>query len=270
MVKIDKWEQYLTLIKNEEIAQLLPETLGFSLQEELWNFVDRYQTVILKPRLGNQGKKIFKITELEKDKFEIHYLNSKKVFIGKDQAYAYVQKNKAPRPYIVQRYIPLANVQGRPIDIRVIVQKQKNSNDWVVTGKVAKLAGKGFFVTNNTISGGSVLPIAEAIKKSNIHILDEDIEKLVSEIERITLLTTNTLETLYQNRSIYGFDIGIDSDGHIWIIEGNLSPSFSHFYKLKDKKMFNTIKKLYRGKISRKFGGKNKKMRRVKIKKKRM
>jgi|APAga8741243855_1050100.scaffolds.fasta_scaffold06669_2 glutathione synthase/RimK-type ligase-like ATP-grasp enzyme len=239
-----KWKKYLTLKKNKEVARHLPKTIRFSLEEKLWNFVEKYHAVIIKPCLGSRGKNILKITALESDKFKIHYLNRKQEFIGKDSAYAYLQKTKAPTPYIVQRYIPLANIQGHPFDIRVIVQKQKNTNEWVVTGKVAKLAGKGFFVTNNKLSGGTALPVAEAIEASNIHKSYKNSEKLVSELERIALLATKTLEERNQGRHIYGFDMGIDSDGHIWIIEANLKPMLSHFFKLQDKTMYHTIKEL--------------------------
>jgi glutathione synthase/RimK-type ligase-like ATP-grasp enzyme len=244
----DKWEKYSTLIKNKELEKHLPETMRFSTEKELWDFVDKYPSVILKPIIGSRGRKIFKVSAVESDKFEIHYLNYRSEFIGRYNAYAYFKKNKAPRrTYLAQRYISLANIQGRPIDIRVIVQKQKNSNNWVVTGKVAKLAGQGFFVTNNQLSSGAVLPVAEAIKASNIHKADDNDEKLVSELERIALLATKTLEPLYQGHRIYGFDMGIDSDGHIWIIEANLNPSLSHFMKLQDKTMFHTIKKMRKG-----------------------
>ncbi|WHY77828.1 YheC/YheD family protein [Neobacillus sp. WH10] len=261
MPKWDKWNKYLTLIKNKELEMHLPETMRVSTEKELWDFTDKYPSVILKPVMGSRGRKIFKVSALESDKVEIHYLNSTKEFVGKYHAYSYFKKKKAPRrTYLAQRYISLANIQGRPFDLRVIVQKKKNSNNWVVTGKVAKLAGQGFFVTNNQLSSGSVLPVVEAIKASNIHIEDGNGEKLVSELERIALLATKTLEPLYEGHRIYGFDMGIDSDGHIWIIEANLNPALSHFYKLQDKTMYHTIRKMRGGKIL--------KVRRVKKRKK--
>ncbi|NHM31141.1 YheC/YheD family protein [Neobacillus terrae] len=243
----DKWEKYSTLIKNKELEKHLPETTRFSTEKELWDFVYRYPSVILKPIDGSRGRKIFKVSEVESDKFEIHYLNSREVFIGRNYAYSYFKNKKAPRrTYLAQRYISLANIQGCPFDIRVIVQKQKNSNNWIVTGKAAKLAGQGFFVTNNNnqLRSGSILPVAEAIKASNIHKVDDNGEKLVSELERIALLATKTLEPIYQGHPIYGFDMGIDSDGHIWIIEANLNPGLSYFLKLADKTMYYTIKKM--------------------------
>jgi len=242
--KYNKWVQYLTFKKNKQVAQHIPKTKKFLLAEDLWNLVEKYHTVIIKPRKGSRGKNIFKINALESDKFEIHYLNSKRKFIDKDSAYIYLQKTKSPRPYIVQRYIPLANINGHPFDIRVVVQKQKNGNGWVVTGKVAKLAGKGFFVTNNALSRGSALPVTEAIEASNIHKSYKDSKELVSELERIVLIAVKTLEKRFHWRHIYGFDMGIDSDGHIWIIEANSKPILSHFRKLPDKTMYHTIKEL--------------------------
>ncbi|GHH99690.1 YheC/YheD family protein [Neobacillus kokaensis] len=252
MLRVSKWDKYIFLKNNEEVERHLPKTINFSSQEELWDFVKEHHTVVIKPRSGNKGKSIFKITALESDEIEIHYLNRKRKFSNKDSAFAYLQKAKAPKHYIAQSYIPLANIQGYPFDIRVVVQRPINANEWVVTGKVAKLAGNGFFVTNTALSRGSLLPIAEAIKASNIHTSDENSEKLISELERITLLAVKSLEELNPGHRIYGFDIGIDSDGYIWIIEANVYPALSHFSKLQDKTMYHKIRKMLggnRGKI---------------------
>ena len=84
------------------------------------------------------------------------------------------------------------------------------------------------------------MPVVEAIKASNIH----NPEKLVSELERIALLAVKISDEFFQGHPIYGLDMGIDRNGHIWIIEVNLSPSLSHFFKLQDKTMYHKIKKL--------------------------
>ncbi|MBM7661367.1 glutathione synthase/RimK-type ligase-like ATP-grasp enzyme [Bacillus mesophilus] len=246
-MKWNKWKKYITLRKNKRVVPHLPKTIRFSSKQKLWNFVKEHQTVIIKPRAGSRGRKIYKITSRESDNVEIHYLSRKNHFTDMDSAHAHLKEEiKKTSSYIVQEYIPLATVQGRPFDIRVIVQKQKHTNKWIVTGKVAKLAGEDFFVTNNRLSKGKVLPVTKAIKASNIYESKRNSKVLVSELERISLLAAKTLEGFYSSNNIFGLDMAIDRDGHIWIIEANLKPLLSHFSKLKNKKMYRKIKKLKR------------------------
>lgn len=39
-----------------------------------------------------------------------------------------------------------------------------------------------------------------------------------------------------------GFDMGIDQEGEIWIIEANLTPNIAMFNKVEDKSAYELIK----------------------------
>jgi D-alanine-D-alanine ligase-like ATP-grasp enzyme len=41
--------------------------------------------------------------------------------------------------------------------------------------------------------------------------------------------------------------MGLDQNGHIWIIEANRSPMMSHFRKIKDKTMYHRIVEYKKG-----------------------
>ncbi|MBS4194942.1 YheC/YheD family protein [Lederbergia citri] len=243
----NKWKKYSILKENEALHSHLPDTRKFS-ESTLWDIVDKESKVILKPSGGFKGRNIYKLSSLGDDKYEIHYKDRKDLFIGRDQTYAYLEEKMGSRNYLIQSYISLLKINQSPLDIRVIVQKCEDSGLWIVTGKVAKLAGDGFFVTNNGLSGGTTLPIEKAIHESLLVIPDNNLNSLLSEIDRITLLATDSLGRYYKKQRIFGFDIGLDTHGHIWIIEANLRPSMSHFYKLKDKTMYWKIKNFHKNK----------------------
>ena len=61
----------------------------------------------------------------------------------------------------------LATKNGRPFDLRVMVQRHPNAH-WQVTGMLAKVAGKGFIVTNIRRSGGKVVTVENAIRHSEL------------------------------------------------------------------------------------------------------
>jgi hypothetical protein len=112
-----------------------------------------------------------------------------------------------------------------------------------VTGKVAKVAGADYVVTNIRRSGGTVVTVETAIKNSSIEGISQ--WSILSEIERTALLSSRILSQskLYSNQRIFGFDMGVDQNGHVWIIEANLKPMLSHFRKLKDQTMYRRILK---------------------------
>jgi D-alanine-D-alanine ligase-like ATP-grasp enzyme len=69
------------------------------------------------------------------------------------------------------------------------------------------------------------------------------------EISRVALLTAQKLSgsKYYKNQLIYGFDMGLDRNGRVWVIEANLKPMLSHFRKLADKSMYRRILEYKKG-----------------------
>ncbi|MEH7343293.1 YheC/YheD family protein [Bacillus sp. JJ1532] len=239
----NKWTKYSIMMENKALQNHLPETSNFS-ESGLWDLVDKYSTVILKPSSGKRGRNIFKLSSLGEGRYEIHYEDKIDLFFGRNKTIDYLNNKIDFRSYLIQRFIPLLTINGSPFDMRVITQRYNDSNTWFVTGKVAKVAGKGFIVTNNELSGGSVLHVKQAIQNSHLTNSPDKIDFLLSEIDRVALLGTNCLAGYYKEKCIFGFDIGIDQLGHIWIIEGNSRPSLSHFYKLGDKATYRTIREI--------------------------
>nr|WP_245552991.1 YheC/YheD family protein [Brevibacillus massiliensis] len=142
------------------------------------------------------------------------------------------------RPCLIQRRIHLAEVNGRPFDVRVMVQRPAGSA-WKVTGKLAKVAGPGFIITNTARSRGRVLPLHTALNHSSVK--SPNPAQLAKKIDRISLRSAAQLQSGYRWLSMVGMDVGVDKQGNVWIIEANFSPALSLFRKLKDKSMYWTI-----------------------------
>ncbi|WP_335437160.1 YheC/YheD family protein [Neobacillus drentensis] len=51
-----------------------------------------------------------------------------------------MEKKFKRKPYIVQEEIPLASIDECPLDIRVMVQRKRGSQEWHVTGRAVKVA----------------------------------------------------------------------------------------------------------------------------------
>lgn len=243
-LKRHKWHNYRILKRSEELAPHMPKTRRFT-QKHFFNFIDKYSRIIVKPVGGSRGYGVFKVSPVGHHYYKIHIEKKRRTKYGRKQAYQYIKRKIGSRRYMVQRYIPLAKVNNRPFDIRVIVQRRKHSSSWKVTAMVAKVAGPGYIVTNLTRSNGTALHVKTAIKHSTLRYYSAD--SLVATIKSVALKCAKRLSKYFPHHRIYGLDMGLDQDGRVWIIEANLYPAMSHFRKLKDPAMYRRIKAYKRG-----------------------
>lgn len=234
----DKLTKYRLLAKSSELAGALPKTQRLS-KNGLLALLDKYEGIIAKPLGGSGGIGVISVTAGRRNTYKIHYGTETKTIAGFPFAYAYVKRKTKGAPYLIQQKIPLAKVGGRPFDARVMVQRKKGS-DWTVTGKLAKIAGAGYIITNVARSKGKVAALPEAIRQSDIH--GSPVKRIQGRMDRIALKAARQLSKYYPIRTV-GFDVGITPNGEIWIIEANFRPVISLFLKLRDKSMYRRIKR---------------------------
>ncbi len=248
-----KWDRYSVLNEAMQIRSNLPETRLMS-EENLWELLAKYGTVILKPQAASGGVGVMVVSSEGNDRFVIQ-VKLKKQIVAKSDLYPWLTReilqDFAPfipikeidsvlaGSYIIQYRIPLAEIDGCPFDIRVMVQRKADS-PWTVTGKLAKLASSGFAITNVNL-GAVILPVEIALQR--VHALkDLPHQALLAELDRVALLATEQLHQHYQIH-VVGYDLCLDNQGKVWIIEANFSPHDHIFLELEDKTMYATIQK---------------------------
>ncbi len=239
-MRVSKWAQYKILKDDEEIAPFLPKTNKLT-ESTLWGTIEEYSQAIIKPSRGMLGRKVIQITLLDREKFTIHSEHCRIALNGRKQTYDYLKENYRTKRFIVQQKISLATIIGCPFDLRVMVQRRDNSDDWAITGKLAKVAFEGYIITN---VAKSIIPVETAIQNSCLR--DYPPQELLNEIDRAVLLTARRFQTLFPSCQMIGIDIGLDSNGKVWIIEANFKPWISLFKLLEDKTMYHTIRKFNR------------------------
>ncbi|MEH7076598.1 YheC/YheD family protein [Neobacillus drentensis] len=222
-----KWTKYQIMKDNPILVGYLPKTVILS-RGNFWELIEENEAVVIKPSGGSQGYGVVQITKIGEDSYEIHS-DRNKMICGKNGIEEFLDKEKYGRKlYLVQQKIPLATIEQCPFDIRVMVEKEVDSIEWKVTGKLAKVAKNGYFITN---IAKAILTLEQALEDSSIK--DIDIQLLNTEIDNIALLTAYELGEYYQSSRIIGLDIGLTNNGDFYIIEANLKPSRGMFKKLK-------------------------------------
>lgn len=215
--------------ENDTLAGYLPETHMLT-ETDFWRMLNQYGAVVIKPSEGSQGYGVVQVTKLREERFEIHSGNTK-IICERSGLMEFLDKEKYRRKiYIVQEKIPLSTVVDRPFDIRVMVQRQEDGNEWSVTGKLVKVAARGYFITNVS---PEIIELNAAFEKSSL-LEDVDFRVISDDLDIIAILTATQLEEYYPNSQIFGLDIGITDKGKLYIIEANLKPSWGLFKKLKE------------------------------------
>lgn len=184
---------------------------------------------MLKPCIGNYGIGIIQVSRLDEDRYAIQTENIKMIMVGEQAAWDQIEKMVQNRNYIVQQRIPLAQIEKRPFDLRIVVRRKKRNASWIVTGMFAKVAEEGYVVTNVS---SQMIPVDQAIEYS--YMKSNSTQKLIKKINKICLSAAKHLSVYYPT-NIIGFDIGLDYDAHVWIIEANFKPSMKPFLLIKYK-----------------------------------
>lgn len=236
-----KWMKYKVLRKSEELRRYLPETAWLK-ESTFWHMMNKYGQVIIKPTGSYGGHGVIRFKKTDASNYKLQDGAKKKLFRNQAEVNTYL-KRKTGKNHIVQQRIHLATVNGRPFDLRVMVQR-RSSSQWQVTGKLAKVAGAGFIVTNIRMSGGKVVSVKHAIKQSQLKSMSA--RDLLAKLDKVALKSAHQLGPSYRWVKTMGIDMAFDKEGHVWIIEVNYAPMLELFLKLKDKSIFRRIKSFHK------------------------
>lgn len=212
----DKWAKTAALLSHPGIAPHIPKTRPYT-EANLRRMLAQYGSVVIKPQRGTGGAGVAKIARVGSG-YTVTVGASKRgyrSFAGLAKA---LRRFRRGRRYLIQRRIPLATINGRPIDYRVKIVKQNGV--WTIRAIVGRLARKGLFVTN-LCRGGTQLPASVGISRS---LSPRVAAAKKRQMRSLTYTATAVLERRYPGIGQLGFDYGLDRSGKIWIFEVNTRP----------------------------------------------
>lgn len=232
-------KKHRILAGSGSIRSALPASRTLS-RENLETWLDRYRSIVVKPQGGSGGKGVMFVSAKGSGIYRVRSGSKTTTVRGRNALYRLIRSRAEGRRHLVQHKISLATVNGRPFDVRVMVQRRRRARSrWKVTAKMVRIAGRGFLITNTARSGGRVTTFPAAIRRSNIE--HPDTGALEHRINRLCLRSVRRLHGHCSSLHTVGFDIGIDRSGKPWIIEANFHPNKKLFKRLKDKTMYRRI-----------------------------
>lgn len=122
--------------------------------------------------------------------------------------------------WLVQRGVDLARFHGRSADIRILVQKDGNGQ-WLLTTAFAKVAAPGQVVTNIG-AGGSLHRLDEVLRQAVTHQRwKSTVTDVKARLTEVAFLVAEALDRTLGPLAELGLDLGLDTEGRVWLIEAN-------------------------------------------------
>lgn len=224
--------------KDQSMRAYVPETKALSVQT-LREMLNKYSMVYVKPVSGTCGNGVFRVELIRKGStrtYRYQLQRTARTFPTLELMARSLLRNIGKRPYLVQRGIHLLKHQGRPFDIRVMVQRNP-AKQWETTGIIARVASPGKIVTNYHNGGTPVRleKVLAALKRPS------QSANQARTLSRISLRAAAALSRTYPAMDSVGADIGLDRQLHPWILELNTRPDPYIFKHLHDSKTYGKI-----------------------------
>ncbi len=241
MIPSSKWSLHKFFSRNPVIRKHLPSTAVFE-KSSFIEYLNKYKTVFVKPSNKHMGKGILKVWKTDNGYQFVKERGDSVHASTMEELYQSMKQHSDTGRYIIQKGIDLAEVKGRPFDIRVMMMRNGQAR-WQYAGMLAKVAGPSSVITNVARGGGYVMSVKQALIQSKA-IEPNRVRTVIRDMIRLSHLVCRHFNK-YKYSSQIGIDFAVDQTGKLSIIEVNFDfPSHGLFAKLKDKTYFRTIKRL--------------------------
>ncbi|WP_141505579.1 YheC/YheD family protein [Paenibacillus luteus] len=238
----DKWAKTQLYQRDAILKKHLPATSRMT-KDSLLGMLQQWGMVYVKPRRGAQGYGVMR-AELNKGKgvgklghLYAYQLGTRKLSFGTYEAfYQSIAKAVKGEDYLVQKGIHLLKHQGRPFDIRVVVQRAP-CGGWEATGTLGRVAHPDKIVTNGS-QGGTIYPTAYLLRK---HTKAAERKSMLNYMDQLGVRSAKKLERAYPGIKEIGLDLAIDRRLKPWILEVNTVPDPCPFTLLEDQSMLRKI-----------------------------
>lgn len=230
--RFDKWTVYQALARFQHTNSFHPESALFSSQA-LALFLTKYPFCYVKHIRSIGGKKVCRLERA--GAFYTCKMGGSIIkrwkFSKISRLFRFLRKKFGKR-LIIQGGITLARLNGKPFDIRVLVQKDVNAR-WVISALSFRVAAPEAVVTN-VAAGAQKITLAP----------DDDLLGCgiaLDSLQHMAFKTLDALEAFYGSLGEVGLDMALDNDGKLWLLEANLQPSSSGYQKTATLGLCNQI-----------------------------
>jgi len=151
-------------------------------------------------------------------KARVHDKNYTHVFSSRKKFISYVDKHLPPNTYLIQEAIDLLSINGRIIDFRLMLIKD-HIGQWSNMGLLCRYGAKNSIVSN--ITTGGFAEWGKTALKRILHINGKSASKWTGRMTDLSLQAAREIEKHGIQCGNLGFDLAIDKNKKLWLIEIN-------------------------------------------------
>ncbi|PWK07851.1 YheC/YheD family protein [Tumebacillus permanentifrigoris] len=214
----DKWGVWQALLTSPDLVANLPQTTLLQAPGDVEAWLQRHPAVFLKPVRGSGGVGVVEIRTVDKQTYQLTSAKKSRILSG-GQLRLFIEGQLRQGPHLLQSGIPLLDLDGRKLDLRVYLQRD-GRGDWQAITTVPRLAAAGQVVTN-LAQGGVVRSfewLEEATSSHSIQLPSR------AEIEAVAITAARALTVKRKTLAFLGIDIALDHDGHAYLLDINPRP----------------------------------------------
>lgn len=222
----DKQQIFDWLHSSRQTALHLPYTEALEQEHQIYKLLRHHRLLYVKPVDGKAGDGIIQIRKLGQGyrvTSQAHGKRTREQFGTRQQAAHAVWRKTRGRQYLLQQGVTLAAFNGRPFDLRLLVQKNR-FGEWRVTGVGARVAD-GDGITTHVPNGGEIERATLAVRSAFGRAQGDAI---LQQVRELALTFAQTIEQQAgRSGGVVGemsMDIGVGADGSLWFFEANAKP----------------------------------------------
>lgn len=218
---------------EQTLSPYLPHTLTYASSRSLHKALHQFDgEFFMKPSGGSHGSHTLYVRCKGNEAILQGRDRSNSIFrrrIPVRELSAWVKQFTGQRHFIIQPYLKLTSRDGRPFDMRVLVQKNAHGR-WTITGKAIR-QGPSEGMTSNLHGGGTAISVTPFLESEFGVAIASDI---MTCINRLSEHIPPILESGFGRLGELGIDFGIDCSGKVWLLEVNSKPGRHAFRQIGD------------------------------------
>lgn len=226
----DKWGVWQVLSASPDLRSHLPPTVLLQDTAEVERWLAKQPAVFLKPVRGSGGTGVVEIRELGAESIRLSSASSIRE-IARQELNVFIEERLRASSHLLQKSIPLLDLDGQKLDLRVYLQRD-GYGEWQAVTTVPRLASSGQVVTN-LAQGGRVRTFDWLVHESRRKRFPVPRR---SEVEFVAILAAEAITVKRPTLAFLGVDIALDPAGQIYLLDINPRPGRKSL-TIEDKKV---------------------------------
>jgi len=215
-----KWEVHERLSKYPDVKNYLPETTIYNSFSDVLSMLNEYKFIFVKASWGTQGKQVLSIEQIdEKYKLNFNEHGLKEIIFEKiEDVKMFVENFSRGREIVIQQGIRLLKYDGRNMDLRLLMMKDRQGK-WEAVQHHCRVAKGTYTITNCSLGADWI-----NYEKAYPHLSSPFCKRGIPDKEEIVNATMKVLyyyEKEFGSFGEIGMDMAVDIYGDIWFIEAN-------------------------------------------------